>query len=134
MMIRVSLLALSLMAAALAACRSAPPPPTRAELLEKLQRCHDELTQQSPKGRLVSACMKLDLSPLNGITRHELAATLGPPTFCLGLSEGGAPRGPDCPPLLEPRWSFHSLGGDGPDLYCQTDEKQRCEALRWVHE
>lgn len=131
-MIRVSLMALSLMAVTLVACRAAPPPPTRSELLEKLHRCHDELTQGRPTGRLVSSCAKLDLSPLNGISRHELAASLGPPAFCTGLSEGTSPGGPDCPPELEPRWSFHSLGGDGLDLYCQTDNKQRCEALRWI--
>jgi hypothetical protein len=125
-------MALCLMAATLVACRAAPPPPTRSELLEKLHHCHDELTQGQPAGGVVSACAKLDLSPLNGISRHELAASLGPPTFCVGLSESAPPGGPDCPPQLEPKWSFHSIGGDGLDLYCQTDQTQHCEALRWI--
>ena len=130
-MIRVSSLALCVLAAAGVACRSAPPP-TRAELLEKLQHCHDELTTGREKGGPVPACTKLDLSPLNGISRNELAAALGPPSFCTGLSEGGPPRGADCPPQLDPRWSFHVIGVNGTDLSCETDEKQRCEVVRWI--
>ena len=125
-------MALSLLAAALVACRAVPPPPTRAELLEKLQQCRDELTKDHPPSRLVSSCSKLDLSGLNGISRADLASDLGPPTFCLGLSEGGPPSGPDCPPELEPKWSFHRIGGVGPELSCETDQKQRCEVLRWI--
>jgi hypothetical protein len=130
-MIRVCSMALSLIVAALVACRAAPPP-TRAELLEKLHHCRDGLTQEQPTARFVSPCAKLDPSPLNGISRTELAATLGPPTYCIGLSEAGSPSGPDCPPQLNPKWSFHLIGGDGPELFCETDEKQRCEVLRWI--
>jgi hypothetical protein len=132
-MIRFSSIALSLIAAVLFACRAAPPPPTRAELLEKLHQCRDELTQERPTGRFVSPCVKLDPSPLNGISRNDLAAALGPPTFCVGLSERGSPRGSDCPPELNPRWSFHLIGSGGPELFCATDEKQRCEILRWLN-
>jgi len=131
-MIRVSLLALSLVAAALVACRAAPPS-NRAELLEKLHACRDQLAKEQPTGRFVSPCAKLDPSPLNGISRNELAAALGPPTTCTGLSEAGSPNGPDCPPQLDPRWSFHLIGGDGPDLSCDTDQKQRCEIVRWIN-
>jgi hypothetical protein len=129
-MIRVFSMALSLTVAALVACR-ATPPPTRAELLEKLHQCRDELTKGRPTGR-IPPCVKLDLSPLNGISSRELATVLGPPTFCTGLSEGGSPRGLDCPPQLYPKWSFHLIGRDGPELYCETDEKQRCEVLGWI--
>ena len=128
---RVSSIVLSLAAAALVACRTAPPP-TRAELLEKLHQCRGELAKERPTDQSVSPCTKLDPSPLNGVSRTELAAVLGPPTFCTGLSEGSPPRGPDCPPQLDPRWSFHRIGGAGPELYCETDEKQRCEVLRWI--
>jgi hypothetical protein len=131
-MIRVSSIALSLIAMMLVACRAAPPPPTRAELLEKLHQCQAELTQKRPTDRSMSSCAKLDPSPLNGISRNELAAALGPPTFCVGLSEVGPPRGSDCPRELNPRWSFHLIGSDGPELFCATDEKQRCENLRWI--
>lgn len=131
-MIRVSSRALSLIAVMVVACRAAPPPPTRAELLEKLQQCRVELTHERSTSRSMSSCAKLDPSPLNGISRNELAAALGPPTFCVGLSEVGAPHGPDCPRELNPRWSFHLIGGSGPELFCSTDEKQRCETLRWI--
>jgi hypothetical protein len=131
-MIRDSSIALTLIAVMLVACRAAPPPPTRAELLEKLHQCRVELTQKPPTGRSMSSCAKLDPSPLNGISRNELAAALGPPTFCVGLSEGGPPRGSDCPLELNPRWSFHLIGSGGLELFCATDEKQRCENLRWI--
>jgi|ERR1700733_7366998 hypothetical protein len=130
-MTRVYSMALSFIVVALVACRTAPPA-TRAELLEKLHQCRDELTREGQTGRPVSHCAKLDPSPLNGISRSELAAALGPPTFCMGLSEGGSPRGPDCPLQFDPRWSFHLIGGNGPELTCVTDEKQRCEVVRWI--
>ena len=124
-------MALGLVATVLVACRAAPPP-THAELLEKLHQCRDELNKAQPAGQLASRCAKLDPTPLNGTSRSELAASLGPPTFCSGLSEGVSPRGPDCPPELNPRWSFYPVGGAGPELYCETDEKQRCEVVRWI--
>lgn len=130
-MIRVSTLALSLIAVALMACR-AEPPPTRAVLLDKLHACHAALDKEQPPGKPASPCAKLDPSALNGISRKELAAALGPPTLCLGLSEGGSPPGPDCPPQLNPKWSFHRIGGDGLELFCETDEQQRCEVVRWI--
>jgi hypothetical protein len=129
-MIRVSSIVLSLMAAVLVACRAAPPP-THSELLEKLHQCRDQLTQERPTGRGVSSCTKLPVSTLNGISRNELATVLGPPSFCTTLSEGGPPRGPDCPPQFDPKWSFHPIGTTGLELACETDEKQRCEVLRW---
>jgi hypothetical protein len=130
-MLRASSIALILMAGALVACQTAPPP-TRAELLEKLRQCHDELHKEQPAEQPLARCAKLDPSPLNGISRTQLAAALGPPTFCTGLSEGGPPRGPDCPPQLDPRWSFHLIGQDGSELHCETDEKQRCEVVIWT--
>jgi len=130
-MTRVFSMAVSLLAATLVACRA--PPPTRTELLDKLHQCRDELAKEQPTGKFVSPCAKLDPSPLNGISRNELAAALGPPTFCTGLSEGGPPLGPDCPPQLNPQWSFHRIGGVGPELSCDTDDQQRCEVVSWIH-
>jgi len=130
-MIRVSTMAVSLMVTALVGCR-ATPPPTRAELLEKLHQCRDELNKERATGQPGSHCARLDPSPLNGISRGELAAALGPPTFCTGLSEVSAPTGPDCPPQLDPSWSFHLIGGTGPELHCETDQKQRCEVILWI--
>jgi hypothetical protein len=131
-MIRLYLPALSLVAAALVACRSAPAP-TRAELLEKLHQCRDELSKGRSTGAFVSPCTKLDPSPLDGISRHELVAALGPPSFCVGLTEGGFPSGQDCPPQWDPKWSFYLGGINGPELACVTDEQQRCELVRWLH-
>jgi len=130
-MYRVSMITLGLIAVALAACRAAPPLP-RTELLEKLHQCHDTMTKERSANAPPSPCAKLDPSSLNGISRSELAAALGPPTLCLGLSEGGAPSGPDCPAQLNPKWSFHRIGGDGLELFCETDENQHCEVVRWI--
>jgi hypothetical protein len=121
--------ALGVMAIALLACRAAPP--TRTELLEKLHQCRDELAK-GQSGLFVSPCTKLDLSPLNGISRSELVATLGRPTFCMGMTEGGFPRGADCPPQFDPKWSFSQSGTGGPELACATDEQQHCELVRWL--
>jgi|SRR5579871_1415412 len=128
---RVSTIALGLIAVALVGCRAAPPA-TRTELLEKLHQCHDTMAKEHPANVPVSPCAKLDPSSLNGISRSELAAALGPPSLCLGLSEGGAPSGADCPAQLNPKWSFHRIGGDGLELFCETDENQRCEVVRWI--
>ena len=130
-MIRVSIVALSLISVALMACRAAPAP-TRTVLLERLHECQAALDKEQPTGKPISPCAKLDPSALNGISRKELAAALGPPTLCLGLSEGRTPSGPDCPPQLDPKWSFHRIGGDGLELFCETDEQQRCEVVRWI--
>ena len=117
-------------AALLFACHTTPP--TRAELLEKLHQCRDDLSKERSAGHSVSPCTKLDPSPLNGISRTELAAALGPPTFCMGLGQGGFPGGTDCPPQLDPKWAFYRVGASGPELTCETDEKQRCEVVRWL--
>jgi hypothetical protein len=130
-MVRVSTLAMSLTALALLACR-AEPPPTRAVLLQRLHECREVAARAQPAPSPASPCAKLDPSVLNGISRSELAASLGPPTLCLGLSEGAAPAGADCPPQLNPKWSFHRIGGDGLELFCETDEQQRCEVVRWI--
>lgn len=131
-MIRISTMALSLMVATLVGCRAVPPP-TRTELLEKLHQCHAQLNKEGATGRSGSHCTTLDPSPLNGMSRAELAAALGPPAFCTGLSEGRAPQGPDCPPQLDPTWFFHLVGSAGPELHCETDQKQRCEVVLWIH-
>lgn len=128
-MIRVFSMGLSLVAL-LVACRTVPPP-TRAELLDKLQQCHDVLTKERPNGPS-SSCTKLDLSALNGISRTDLVSVLGPPSFCLGLSEGAPPHGSDCPSRLDPKWSFHRMGETGPELSCVTDAGQHCEVVRWI--
>ena len=130
-MIRVSTMALSLTVVALMACRAAPPT-TRTAVLEELHRCQAALAKEQPQGKPPSPCAKLDPSALNGISRKELAAALGPPTLCLVLSEGGTPSGPDCPPQLNPKWSFHRIGGEGLELFCETDQQQRCEVVRWI--
>jgi len=131
-MMRLSLAALSLVAATLVGCHTAPPP-TRAGILEKLHHCLDELSRGRSTGAFVSPCTRLDLAPLNGIPRHELVAALGPPTFCMGMTEGSFPGGPDCPPQLDPKWSFYQGGAGGPELACSTDDQQRCELVRWLH-
>jgi hypothetical protein len=130
-----SALAALALVSSLGGCRA--PPPTRAELLDKLRHCHDKVTQEEAPAVFVSPCAKLDVTPLNGISRSELAAALGRPTFCMGLSEGGVPKGLDCPPQWDPKWAFFrpppSAGlGSGPELACETDENQRCGFVHWL--
>jgi hypothetical protein len=121
---------MSLTLAALGGCRS--PPPTRPELLDKLQHCRAEITKSAGNGWFESPCTKLDVSHLNGITRLELVTALGQPSYCVGLAEAQDPRGPDCPPTLEPKWDFFRGAGAGPQLICETDQKQSCELVRWL--
>jgi hypothetical protein len=132
-MVRLYLVTLSLVVAASVACRAPPPPLTRAEVLAKLHQCRDDLGKERPTGRSKPVpCTTIDPTPMNGISRTELEAALGPPTFCMGLSERGSPSGADCPPELNPGWAFYLIGRNGPELICETDEKQRCEVMRWI--
>lgn len=132
-MVRLCTVVLSLVAVTLVACRAPPPPLTRSEVIEKLRQCRDDLGKELPAARSKPVpCPKIDPTPLNGISRTELGAALGPPNFCMGLSERGSPNGPDCPPQLNPGWAFYLIGRNGPELICETDEKQRCEVMRWI--
>jgi hypothetical protein len=127
---RVLLLATLAITGTLVACRT--PPVSRPELLDKLTQCRNELSQGQSTGWFVSPCVKLDPAPLNGISRIELAAALGRPTFCTSLSEGVLPPGSDCPPQMDPKWAFFRGAGAGPELTCETDESQHCQLVRWL--
>jgi hypothetical protein len=129
-MLRFCALTLCLVTTGLVACRASPPPLTRAEVLDQLHQCLVLVSKQLPTSKL-PPCTKIDTAPLYGIPRAEIAAALGPPTFCMGLGARGSPSGADCPSGLNPWWSFYPVGGTGRDLTCETDEKQRCGVLRW---
>jgi hypothetical protein len=129
-MIRFGAVTLCLLAAGLVACRSTTPPLSRAEVLNALHQCLVTVSKQLPTDKL-PPCTKIDPAPLYGIPRAEIAAALGPPSFCMGLGARGFPTGPDCPSGLNPWWSFYPEGGSGQDLSCETNEKQRCGVLRW---
>jgi hypothetical protein len=111
----------------LTACHESPEK-TRANLLGKLGECLKEVSIERP-----SPCLKLDLSPLNGIAREDILRALGPPTFC--TLPVYVPKGPDCPSHYN-QWSFYRLPqgtiGGGPELTCDVDQIGHCAAVRWV--
>lgn len=130
-MMRFGAVTLCLVATGLIGCRAAPPPLSRAEVLDQLHQCLVMVSKQMPTDKL-PPCTKMDPAPLFGIRRSEIATALGPPSFCMGLGARGFPTGPDCSSGMNPSWSFYPEGGRGQDLSCETDEKQRCGVLRWT--
>jgi hypothetical protein len=111
-------------------CHQAPSQ-SPVDLLHSLRQCLDAVPKTAQ--HFVSPCTKLDLTPLNGITRADLLAALGPPTFC---TLANVPKGPDCSSHYN-TWSFYRLPastlGGGPELSCELDQAQRCEGVRWVN-
>jgi hypothetical protein len=118
----------------LAACHAAAAQ-TQPQLLNKLGECLKAAPKKVPEGKqgFVSPCATIDLKPLGGISRAELVAALGPPTFCTLVN---VPKGPDCSSHYN-RWSFYRLPagtiGGGPELSCEVDQAQRCAVVRWVN-
>ena len=110
-------------------------PDTRNELLQSLRACRDAIPKHVDQP-FESTCRTFDVSTLTGISRADLVVALGPPSFCVGLTEGGFPRGQDCPPHWNPEWSFYRLPanllGGGPELFCETTEDQHCGRVMWV--
>ena len=112
-----------------------PKSDARQELLKSLRACRDAIPKQVDQP-FESPCRASDVSSLMGISRADLVVALGPPSFCVGVTEGGFPRGTDCPPHWNPEWSFYRLPagrlGGGPELLCETTEDQRCDRVMWV--
>src|SRR6185437_441019 len=94
----------------LAGCHAPTPLEQRAVLLKALRTCRAAIPE-SVASSYEPPCVKRDLTALNGISRTDLLAALGPPTFCHGTNEGGFPRGTDCPRRWWPMWSFYRLAG-----------------------
>jgi hypothetical protein len=107
------------------------------ELLQKLRQCLAEVPIRGEKNAdFISPCIRLDVSPLNGISRSRLADALGRASFCIGKEKSGFPEHEDCPTDENPQWSFYRLanpavGGGGPELVCTANNKSHCETVEW---
>ena len=107
------------------------------ELLQKLHQCLAEVPIHGEKNAdFVSPCIRLDVAPLNGISRGQLVDALGRASFCIGRDASGFPKSEDCPTDENPQWSFYRLanpavGGGGPELVCEANNKAYCETVEW---
>ncbi len=107
------------------------------ELLQQLRQCLAEVPIHGEKNAdFVSPCIRLNVAPLNGISRGRLADALGRASFCIGKEGSGFPKSDDCPTDQNPQWSFYRLanpavGGGGPELVCTADKKSYCETVEW---
>jgi hypothetical protein len=106
------------------------------ELLQKLRQCLAEVPIRGEKtAAFVSPCVRLDVSPLNGIPRGQLTDALGRASFCIGHDGSGFPKSEDCPTDQNPQWSFYRLanpavGGGGPELVCEAN-RTYCVTVEW---
>jgi len=107
--------------------------PERYRVLEALRRC---LETERHQGRPASdaRCLNIDLTAVVGIKRSELAAALGPATWCqrsdpLGYVPGA---GGDCEAQQTPLWSSESTSTAPGGLMCQYDESDRCMHVVWI--
>ena len=134
------LLTLAILSAASVACSTHGnyrKDPAHAELLQKLHQCLAEVPIRGEKNvDFVSPCIRLDVAPLNGISRDHLVDALGRASFCIGHDGSGFPKSDDCPTDQNPQWSFYRLanpavGGGGPELVCEANKKAYCETVEW---
>jgi hypothetical protein len=107
------------------------------ELLQTLRQCLVEVPIRGEKNQeFVSPCIRLDVSPLNGITRSRLIDALGPARFCTSQTETSFPQKDDCPVDQNPQWSFYRLAdsivsGGGPELVCVANKHRYCVTVEW---
>ena len=107
------------------------------ELLQTLRQCLVEVPIRGEKNKeFVSPCVRLDVSPLNGITRSRLIDALGPARFCTSQTETSFPEKDDCPADQNPQWSFYRLAdsivsGGGPELVCAANKQSYCATVEW---
>ena len=135
------LLALAVVSAALLAACAAQgnyhKDAAHEELLQKLRQCLAEVPIRGEKNTdFVSPCIRLDVASLNGISRSRLVDALGRASFCIGKDASGFPKSEDCPTDENPQWSFYRLanpavGGGGPELVCEANNKSHCATVEW---
>ena len=107
------------------------------ELLQTLRQCLVEVPIRGEKNKeFVSPCIRLDVSPLNGIARGRMIDVLGPARFCTSQTETSFPEKDDCPVEQNPQWSFYRLAdsivsGGGPELVCVANKHTYCETVEW---
>ena len=108
-----------------------------AKLLDTLRQCLAEVPLRGDKGMtFISPCVRLDVSPLNGIGRLKLIDALGPAQYCTDQTQGSFPTHEDCPFAMNPQWSFyrhpeHSVGEGGPELVCEAQSQLYCVTVEW---
>jgi hypothetical protein len=111
--------------------------PAHKELLQTLRQCLAEVPIRGEKNKeFVSPCVRLDVSPLNGIARSRLIDALGPARFCTSQTETSFPEKEDCPVDQNPQWSFYRLAdsivsGGGPELVCVANKLTYCVTVEW---
>jgi hypothetical protein len=107
------------------------------ELLQSLRECLVAVPSRGEKNKeFVSPCIRLDVSPLNGISRTRLIDALGPARFCTSQTDTGFPEKDDCPVDQNPQWSFYRLAdsivsGGGPELVCFANHTRYCVTVEW---
>jgi hypothetical protein len=107
------------------------------ELLETLRQCLVEVPIRGQKNaEFVSPCVRLDVSPLNGIGRSRLIDAVGPPQFCTNQSQSSFPEKDDCPVDQNPQWHFYRradplVSGGGPELICEANKETHCVTVEW---
>jgi hypothetical protein len=85
--------------AALASCGGGSTA-SKQHVLHSLRSCLGHLATG-----VKSPCIGMDVSQLSGISRNELVAALGPPSFCHPTSSTALLTA-DCAPAKRPVWSF----------------------------
>jgi len=130
-----------LVAAALAACKTPAGnyrnDAAHQQLLQSLRQCLVEVPSRGEKNQgFVSPCIRLDVSPLNGISRSRLIDALGPARFCTNSFDSSFPEKDDCPLDQNPQWSFYRLAdaivsGGGPELVCMANKTRSCVTVEW---
>jgi hypothetical protein len=107
--------------------------PTRQRVLVALRGCLEESSRRQGDKNSHSRCLTIDTSVLLGIMRSELAAALGPPTWCQRRDTAAYLRGVgnDCTPEQNPVWSFEPASNTPGGLMCQPDATQRCIHMGW---
>jgi hypothetical protein len=115
--------------AALASCGGGSTA-SKQHVLHSLRSCLGHLATG-----VKSPCIGMDVSQLSGISRNELVAALGPPSFCHPTSSTALLTA-DCAPAKRPVWSFarvpqKRVGGDI-ELVCQSDDDTHCARLVWL--
>ena len=105
----------------------------RQRVLFSLSRCLAESARHQGDRMLQPSCLTMNTSVLLGIKRSELAAALGPPTWCQRLDTVAYIRGVghDCTPEQNPVWSSEPASETPGGLVCQPDESQRCMHMFW---
>jgi hypothetical protein len=130
-----------LVAALLAACKTPAGnyrnDDAHKQLLQTLRECLVEVPSRGDKDKgFVSPCIRMDVSPLNGISRSRLIDALGPARFCTSSTDTSFPEKDDCPLDQNPQWSFYRLAdaivsGGGPELICFANKTRSCVTVEF---